>query len=304
MEYREKVLAMARVRPVLPTEVAKALSTNSMLAGAMLAEMSEKGLLKLSSLKVGGSPVYFVPGNEAQLLGFTESMNGKDRQTVQLLEREKVLRDAEVEPLVRVSLRAVKDFAVPLTVSHSGTEERFWKWFLLDDKEAEALIRQKVMPEAKEQEKSEPVEAVVEEPAPVPVADERPSSELMSSAKEQPVAKASKPRKKASVKSEFWPKVEEFLKSNKIALIEKEAIRKTEFDLLVEIPSSVGTLTYYCKARSKKRVSDADVSAAYVQGQIRKLPVLLLIDGELTKTAKELQPSLKGMTITQVGNGS
>ena len=45
MDYRDKVLTVARNSPVVPTQIAKALATDSMMAGAMLSEMVSKGLV-------------------------------------------------------------------------------------------------------------------------------------------------------------------------------------------------------------------------------------------------------------------
>lgn len=290
MEYRDKVLTLAKASPVLPTQVAKALSTDSMLAGAMLSEMVEKGMLKTSSLKVGGSPLYFPPGNESHLLNFKENLSEKDRRTVALLETEKILRESDLEPLTRVSLRQIKDFAVPLTVSYEGKQETFWKWFLLGDKEAEDFIGRKLSP-AKAPEKQE--EAKVQETRKV---EERKIEKPVQQKLEAPEAV-----KPISASGDFWNRVQSFLASNNIRLVETSVVKKkTEFDLLIELSSPVGPLIYYCKARSKKRLSDADLSSAYVQGQIRKLPVILLTDGELSKQAKEIQDQLKGLAVKKV----
>lgn len=286
MDYRDKVLSVAKTSPVVPTQIAKALATDSMLAGAMLSEMVSKGLLKTSSLKVGGSPVYYVPGNESQLLNFKQNLNEKDRRTVELLEREKVLRESEVEPLIRVSLSQIKDFAKPLTVTYDGRQETFYKWFLVGDKEAEDCIRSKLQPKAE----TKPVEKKVEK--------EEPKAEQQLIKEQQQVLE---PKPRSLPAGDFLDRMQTFFTSNNIKILEQAIIKKkTEFDLLLQLPSPVGPLTYYCKARSKKRVSDADLSAAYVQGQIKKLPVILLIDGELSKQAKELQGQLKGLVISKV----
>jgi len=50
----------------------------------------------------------------------------------------------------------------------------------------------------------------------------------------------------------------------------------------------VGDLSFFCKAKIKKAVNDADLSAAVIQGQLKKLPTLFLTTGELTKKAKGL----------------
>lgn len=300
MEYREKVLSLIKESPMLPTQIAKALSTDSILAGAMLAEMAEKGLVKISKLQVGSSPVYFLPGNEAQLLQFTGNLNEKDRRTVQLLEQEKVINEADVDPLTRVSLQKVKDFAMPLIVTHDGKEARMWKWFLLSQEEAEEIIRGKLEPEMSPP--PEPVSEPEQEKEAVPESAEQ--EEVREQLEPKPKKKVKKVKKKAIPKTNFWEIVETYLTKNGIKLLEKTMLKKTEYDMLIEVPSAVGTMTCYAKARSKKRVTDGDVSAAYVQGQIRKLPVILFIDGELTKAAKEIQGNLHGLTITQVNDGS
>ncbi len=281
MEYRDKILSMAQNAPVLPTGVAKALSTNSMLAGAMLSEMCSKGILKTSALKVGGSPLYYKPGNESQLLNHLESLNEKDRRTVLKLKEEKIIRENEADPLTRVSLQAIKDFAKPLTVAYDNKQETFWKWFELADKDAEDMIRNKLEP---------PVQKEAQKTiAPLKEEIEKPKAEL-------------KPKKVSTeTTGEFWDKLHGFFTENKITLNEKAVVkRKIDFDLIVELPSAVGTLSYYCKARSKKKISDADISAAYVQGQIKKLPVIFLTDGELTPQAKIVLAQLKGITVKKV----
>ena len=117
------------------------------------------------------------------------------------------------------------------------------------------------------------------------------------------VLQSSRPSIKKELKpdGDFWEKVNRFLAENKITLLQHSVVKKkTEFDLLVELPSPVGSLQYYCKARSKKKVADGDISSAYVQGQLRKLPVIFLTDGELSKQAKDVISQLKGITVKQM----
>ncbi len=281
MEYRDKILGLAQNAPLLPTGVAKALSTNSILAGAMLSEMCSKGLLKTSTLKVGGSPLYYVPGKEAQLLNHISSLNEKDRRTVLLLQEEKIIRENEADPLTRVSLQVVKDFAKPLIVQHENGQETFWKWFELDDKQAEAVIRERLEP-------------------PKALQPQKLQTEPKQETKPKPVQETLAPKTTAP-SGDFWDKLHGFFTQNNITLHEKTTVKKkTDFDLIVEIPSPVGILSYYCKARSKKKITDADISAAYVQGQIKKLPVIFLTDGELTKQAQTVLAQLKGITVKKV----
>jgi len=71
-----------------------------------------------------------------------------------------------------------------------------------------------------------------------------------------------------------------FFGKNSIEVLSFEIIKKnSDIEFIVEIPSPVGNLMYYCKAKSKARVSDSDLSNAYVKGQSKKLPVLFLSYG-------------------------
>jgi len=295
MEYRDKILSLAQAQPLLPNTVAKALSTDSIMAGAMLSEMCSKGLLKTSALRVGGSPLYLIPGKEEQLLNHLQSLNEKDRRTVLKLQEEKIIREQESDPFTRVSLATIKDFAKPLTVTYDGKQETFWKWFTLTDKEAEDNIRQKLEPtKIQEQPKQvQPEKSKIQEPV------EKPIQEKIKQQEPRPVQETLAPPPEPT--GDFWDKLHTFFTQNNIILLDKMAIKKkTDFDLTLEVPSPVGKLTYYCKARSKKKLTDADISAAYVQGQIKKLPVILLTDGELTKQAQAILGQLKGITVKKV----
>lgn len=290
MDYREKILAMAQQNPLLPNTVAKALATNTILAGAMLSEMCDKAMLKTSAVKVGGSPLYYIPGKEEQLLNFLSSLKEKDRQTVALLQEHKIIREQHVDPLTRVSLSIIKDFAKPLLVEYDGKQETFYKWFTIPDAEASELIKQQLTP-PKAEVKPEPAlkEEVKAEPKKV---------EKVEPKKIEAAPQTTLEPKKELPAGDFWQKLNTFFAQNSIVVDSHTVVKKKlEFDLFVTLPSPVGSLSYYCKARSKKKVTEADISTAYVQGQLHKLPTLYLIDGELTKKAKEISASLKGITI-------
>lgn len=298
MDYRQRILSLARSEPVLPTQVAKNLGIDSLMAGAMLSEMVSKGIIKVSSLKVGGSPVYYAPEAASKLLDFTSSLNEKDQRTVKLLESERVLRESDQDPLVRVSLKNVKDFALPLTVSYDGKEELFYKWFLLSDADAEKRIRDVLEPKsAPDVQKGAPEESSLE-PAPEPLKSgpDKPVPEPRTS---EPKAGRPDSRPKKVI-GEIAPVVESFFRNNDIYVVERNVVRKDDVEYVVELPSPVGSLAYFCKVKGKKRVNDSDLSSAYVQGQLKKLPILFLIQGDLTKAAQELLPKLKGMVVKKL----
>ena len=81
----------------------------------------------------------------------------------------------------------------------------------------------------------------------------------------------------------------EYFRKNKIEIIENiENRKKKEAEFVISVPSPVGSIKYYCKSKDKKSCNEGDLSTAFVQGQTRKLPVLFLTTGKLTKTANQM----------------
>lgn len=346
-DYRDKILALVKIHPVQPTFVAKVLNTDSMLASAMLGEMASKGALKISYLKIGSSPLYYLPDSGHQLQQYTHALNEKDRQAYELLKQKTVLRDVELEPLTRVSMRTLKDFALPLEVNFNNSKEIFWKWYLTQDEQAVQTIRNLLMPENIVQEKFSDQEKTLEQKKEVqqqlhnklekkqeikpeikqeikseslsqkfksPEKVQRPSEIKTSETKlnepiKQPqqikneiVQKIEEPKKvkKAPKEDKFIDKVKEYFSQNQINILEENSLRKGESDFIIEFQSALGNITFYCKAKSKKNITDSDLSNSYVQGQLKKLPTLLLSEGELNKKALEMSKELKGVTFKRL----
>jgi hypothetical protein len=343
VDYRDKVLAFVRSKgPILPVQIGKEVGTNILMASAMLSEMTSKGTLKVSSLKVGGSPLYFIPGQEGMLLNFIQHLNEKDRRVLELLKQHKVLRDQDQDALTRVSLRGLKDFAFALNVTHDGFSEVFWKWHDIPDAEASENIKTmlnahipapqpapvpaaprfvaaeavavaapaprppavkplpaqgKPSPAAIKPRKprvTAPVEPAVTMPAPVatspllaaPPVAARSSSLFVHSA---PAAVTQTVLEDPALSDPFYKQIQGFCGRANIKILEHLMLKKKQdYDLVLEVPSPVGSLVYYAKARNKFKLNDADLSAAFVQGQLRKLPTILLAPGELSKKAEEL----------------
>lgn len=325
VDYRDQVLSYIRAHgPVLPMHIAKEMHTNILMASAMLSEMSSKGTIKISHLKVGGSPLYYAPGQEGMLLNFAQNLNEKDRRTLELVQAAKVVRDGDQDALTRVSLRNLKDFAHPLNVTHEGGTEIFWKWYGLNDAEASAYIKtmlttplQTIPPGPVATVPTPQVQsmpAVVQPPAQVRVARPRvtrakPKVEQSASRPvPQPLAPMPLARVEQTVLEDpalsdpFFNEIRAFCAKSNIKILEHSLVKKRQdYDLVLEIPSPVGPLVYYTKARNKQKLNDADLSAAFVQGQLKKLPAMLLAPGELSKKGSELlAKDLRGMTFTRL----
>lgn len=291
METRDRILEIVKVRgPVLPVQIAKEIGSNILMASAHLAELTASKRLKISAIKVGGSPLYYLPGQEAMLQRYSANLNDKEKKAFDLLGQNKILRDPDQEPVIRVALREIKDFAIPLDVRYGDNVERFWKWHLTSDEEAEGLIKQNLEileMQAAGKSEGEPIENAVglaQKEAKGPNREK-----LLQTQKETKAKKEPRQHRQLEKEDNFLKEVMGFFGKSGINVISSETIKKgVEIDFIIEIESVVGNLQYYCKAKNKKRISDADLGNAYVRGHLKRLPVLLLAPGELSAKAREL----------------
>ncbi len=300
METRDKILEIVKVKgPVLPVHISKEIGTNILMASAHLAELTASNRLKISTIKVGGSPLYYLQGQEAMLQKFTANMNDKEKKAFDLLIQNKILRDSEQEPVIRVALREIKDFAVPLNVNFNNNREIFWKWYLTNNEEAEQLIKSKLEIQ-KPIEKRTEQEAIQKQEIEQKKIEEKPAQEIQKEIKQN--LKETKKYKTREKEDNFLNSIIKFFERNKISMISSDVIKKNlEVDFIVEIPSVVGNLQYYCKARNKKRISDSDLSNAYVKGQLKRLPVLVISPGDLSAKAQEiLAKELNNITFKKI----
>ena len=139
-DLRNKIIDLLKAKgPCLPIQGSKSLGTNSIMAGAILATLLEQKHLKISNAKIGGSPVYYLEGQENKL-GQTLYPHMKEvhKKAYDLLKKNIVLEDRALDPVNRVALRELGDFAKKLTIY---TGEIFWKFHLVDDKDAEEKIK-------------------------------------------------------------------------------------------------------------------------------------------------------------------
>src|SRR3989338_7624070 len=323
MDFRDKITDFVRAKgPVLPVQISKLIGMDIVMASAHLAELTATNKMKISTIKVGGSPLYYLSGQESMLLNFTTNLNDKEANALELLKESKVLRDSEQAPVVRVALREIKDFAFPLNVKYNDTSEIFWKWYLSSDEEAGKIIKAKldiVEKEIKEEKKIQPQPEIKKETPQkqpeitqkqreLPVErkiEEKPIEKVQQQLKEtveRPIEQRGRKPKEASKEDEFMKDIMKFFEKNKIIIISTEIVKKnSEIDFIIEIQSVVGNLQYYCKAKNKKRISDSDLSNAYVKGQFKKLPVIVLAPGELsTKALEMMKKELNNLTFKQV----
>lgn len=309
--------------PLLPMDVRKYLGRgDSITIGAALSTLFREKKVLTTNVKKGGSPFYYVPGQESRLEFVSNNLNEKDKQTYDFLKEKKVLRDKSQEPLTRVSLRQIKDYAKSFQVTVNNEQEIFWRYYLISEKEAFQILRDRYAPKKEEvvipnehKNKSKDQEKEVQKEKSEPKKEvhvkkeekkEKTKTELKNKTEESEEQKTIQETDEENifetVEDDFLDQIKKFFDDNNIKVKEAELIRKkSEYNFVIMMSTPMGRAEYFCKAKSKKKSNDGDLSTAYVQGQTRRIPTVYLTTGEVAKKAKEkISKEYKGMLIKEI----
>lgn len=292
---REKALDLIKLKgPLLPVQVSKEIGTDIIFAGALLSELVRSNKVKLTTVKLGGSPFYYIDGQESKLQELIKHLNEKDQETAQLLKEKRILKDSECIPLTRVSLRQIKDFAKPINATISGQKETFWRYYLIEESEAKNLIIDLIKKPEQQQKLQE-----------TPPKEIKPSQQEVK--KQEPLVtpppkEISQEIKKPEIKEKrpsFTP-VKDYLDSVKAKIIEEKTIKKNkDINFIIKLDTKIGKLDFFVKFRNKKRINDSDLVLAI--NEAKNLPLLFLSTGTLTKKAQKLmEQEFKGIVFKQI----
>ena len=262
--------------PILPVQISKQINNNILFAGAILSELVANKKIMLSNAKIGGSPVYYISGQEYKLSMLYPYLKDVHKKVYDLLKEKKILQDISVEPWQRVALREIPDFANML---RTRDNQIFWKWYLVSEDEAVLIIKEilgineikESAPEPKSEVKEEPMKEIIAEP------------------EVKPEVKEEKPKQKKLVK----PKREsvslsDFFRFKSVEIIDEKIVKKgKELNYIGEISSDLGLMKVFIKYIDKKRISDADLISAHNEAQLKKLALYFISHGDLTKKARD-----------------
>jgi len=294
-EIKDKILDFLKTNgPSLPVQISRHISMDSIFASAFLSELLSEQKLKISSMKVGGSPLYYVNGTEEKLEKYSEYLKSKEKEAYELLKEKKFLKDKNQETAIRVALRSIKDFAKPFEYK----ENLIWRYFLKNKEE----YYEKEEPKKKEEIKlSEPIVKIAPEKLEEKEIGRKEINPIQTDTKKEieriipkeehifqnPLAKKEEPKKKEKPKSDFVIKVLEFLKNQNWTVIKEISHKQKECNCLVKINSDLGPIIFYTNAKDKKSVTENDLNKVLREAQAIPLPAFHLSTGEPNKKAIE-----------------
>lgn len=290
MQTKEKIISLLRMNgPSLPVHIAKGTGLSILFASAFLSELFYEKKIGISNLKVGNSPLYFIPGQELQLERFAENnLKNKEKEAFLLLKNEKFLKDSEQQPAIRVALREIRDFAIPL----KKEEEIYWRYFTVSEQEfnkkeipKEKIIVEEIQKSAEQAEESEEEEEQENSKEELNIFDKEDTQK-----KEK--RKITKKRKSQKQDENFFNKVKEFLSGKKIEIIDIQNFNKNDLVLKIKENKEEKLLIAY----NKKKITNADLIKAYKKSAESDLPYIILSLGEPARNIKELVSAIKNLS--------
>lgn len=273
-ETHEKIINIIKTKgPSLPINISKQIGMSSLFISAFLSELANEKRVKVSALKVGGSPLYYLEGQEEQLEPYHKYLHPKEAETFLILKKNKILKDSEQDPATRVALRSIKDFAS----GFKHNNEIYWRNIQIPESEAKKSIT----------------------PPSISVKSPKKQIETPKSREKITINKPQKPTfenpvvinsqtksKKQKPKSEFVQRITNILDKN-FQIVEEGDYKTKEYNSIIQVKSELGTINFLTLAKDKKTITETDLKKLLSESQKIPLPALLLYTGEVSKKAQE-----------------
>jgi len=279
-QIKGKILFVLQKRgPSLPVHIAGETGLSILFASAFLSELLSEKKIKLSNMRVGSSPIYFIPGQEPALENFSHYLKSKEKDAFVFLKQKRFLKDIEQDPAIRVALRAIKDFAIPF----KKNDEIFWRYFTIPEKELKPPTKKGVLltTPKKISEPSEPISTEQE----LNIFDDKTEKKT----KKIPIKKKVT-RKKQNDK--FFNKVKEFLSEKSIEILDIESFSKNDLVLKVKIREEEKLLVAY----NKKRINENDITKAHKKASELNLSYIILSLGNPLKKLDNLIEAINNLS--------
>ena len=280
-EIHNKIINLLNEKgPSLPIKISKEIGMSSLFISAFLSELTNEKRIKVSHLKVGGSPLYFLQGQEEKLENFYKFLHPRESEAFFLLKKNKILKDSEQDPAIRVALRSIRDFAI----GFRENEEIYWKYFSIS--ESEIKSRKKEIPKIIREPKKKINEFQKEIKKESKTESKKIIKKQETTFNNPLVIKEKIKTKKLKPKSNFVQKIIRLLEETYKIKEEKE-FKPKEYNCLIKINSDLGPLIFLTQAKDKKSVSETDLKKLLSNAQSIPLPALFIYTGKLSKKAIE-----------------
>jgi hypothetical protein len=290
---KEKIMSiLGKKGPSLPVHIAKEIELSILFTSAFLSELASEKRIKISYIKIGNSPLYYLPGQKPLLEKFSHYLKDKEREAFMFLKEKKFLKDSEQAPAIRVALREIKDFAVPFLKE----KEIIWRFFSVPEEEfvkeekpiAREIVKEKTHPGVVELEK--PIVREIKE-IKTKAEEKEKTLDIFDTPKKRKRKTQKKTPKKSKKEGDFFNKTKEFLAEKSIELFDIISFDKNQIILRIKDNEGEKIMIVY----NKKRINDSDIIRAAKKSSEFNLPYIIVSLGEPLKKIHELIEAIKNL---------
>jgi len=287
-QIREKIISLINSNgPSLPVQIARGTGMDILFSSAFLSELFNDKEIKMSCMRVGSSPLYFLSGQEPQLEKFSQYLKSKEKEAYLILKERKILRDSEQQPAIRVALREIKDFAIPFEKDN----ELFWRYFLIEEPNELAELRTELYKQDDKPEEEAETEVIVEKEEIVEIKKENPKKEK-SQKKIKEEKKPKKQNKNEKKDDNFFNKIKEFLSRKEIEILDIKDFKNNEAILKVKKKGNEELFFAF----NKKKITEKEILEANKKAAEENMPYSILALGETPKKLGDLISAIKNLS--------
>ena len=223
--------------------------------------------IKISYIKIGNSPLYYLSEQKFLLERFSSHLKSKEKDAFAILKENKFLKDHEQDPAIRIALREIKDFAIPF----HKEGEIIWRFFSVPEEEFE-VTEKELKPIIKKEEEKE-----------LDIFDKSKKTKSRKTPQKRMVQKENK----------FFEEIKDFLMDNSLELVDIISFSKNE--ILVKIRQGEGEKILV--AYNKKRIDENDLIRASKKALEFGIPYIILSKGEPLKKIRDLLEALGNLSF-------
>ncbi|MFW6025113.1 MAG: hypothetical protein ACOCRX_02105 [Candidatus Woesearchaeota archaeon] len=329
MISKEEILKfVSQNGPSLISDIVSKYNSDSFMVGALLSELKKEGKVTTSNLRVGSSPLYYKKEDHQKLENFTDNLHSKEKTAYDLIKEEKVIREEELDPPIRVAIKNIKDFAKPLEVKINNNKIIFYKFYNIDTDTAKKLISKSLKSEIekikkqrepkkedkrqKEENKEKQKEEKKEEKKEQEKQEEKEKKEQKKKQEEQKdeEEKQEESLKKSSDISEILNKIkkDDLLKDvidyvfSNAELVTIESMKKP-IRGIIKLNSKFGKIKYFFVIQDRKKVTKANLYESISLALNHNLPCMIIAN-KVSKTTKKRKNWEKFHNILIIDNES
>jgi hypothetical protein len=300
---KERILELIKqIGPMLPVEISSKIGVDSFMAKAFLMELVEEGKISQSKEKLAESPMYYLPGQERQVVMKMENIKQQHSKTARTYAPTSVSEDPEVQAkreafarrLAEIEAAEQKRKSMPAPQPRPLTKIAPSK---STDLRGQENLNNSLDPKNAKRSFGHTEPSSARNPRPVYKPQQLPppkSTPIPKSVFTSPPQPASMPDFKSEPDPEYKPEAErtfidkamDWLKMEGYEIVEEINAKKTEMELLVKVYTDFGKVNFYMKIKQKKTITEADLMAVYAGAMEQKCPAVLLTNGKLSKSAE------------------